>query len=194
MTNTPWGMSQSVSRFGLGVNFYSTARHGGFHVSEKINLMINRTWRNDNGWYEEDCEASIVILTFSNRFTPEQVTRAHESAKNWYPHAYETVFDVQVKPEESSVLRAEKFRVDHANDYVGMSAWGSWYETVPTGFVGVFAGRGGRTETGAFPADTKYFLVPEDEYNTRTEGGFVIDENKHELWIDHPDSGTKRIG
>jgi len=51
---------------------------------------------------------------------------------------------------------------------------------VPDGFVEVFAGRGGRTASGQFPADVAYYLVPEAEYQERNNS-FVIDEARHQL-------------
>ena len=32
-TSTPWGVAQSATHFGAGIIQYSTASHGGFHVS-----------------------------------------------------------------------------------------------------------------------------------------------------------------
>lgn len=60
--------------------------------------------------------------------------------------------------------QAELFRTEHANDYLVLSAFGDWHEKVPKGYVGVFAGKGGRTANGHFPEDTKWFLVPHAEY------------------------------
>ncbi len=74
----------------------------------------------------------------------------------------------------------DRFYIAHNNDYIVMTAWGDWHEKIPQGFVGVFAGRGGRTKDGSYPNDAAYFLVPEEEYNKdRTRYGFVIDEAIH---------------
>jgi hypothetical protein len=45
-----------------------------------------------------------------------------------------------------------------------LSCFGDWHAKVEKGFVGVFAGLGGRTDAGHFPADTRWFLVPKDSY------------------------------
>lgn len=74
----------------------------------------------------------------------------------------------------------DKFKIEHKNDYISLAAWGDWHEKVEKGFVGVFAGRGGRTPEGSYPEDTAYFLVPSEEYETdKSRYGFVIDEARH---------------
>jgi hypothetical protein len=37
------------------------------------------------GWYEEDCDAYIVIVTFSEYFTPQEVERAREALERYLP-------------------------------------------------------------------------------------------------------------
>lgn len=69
-------------------------------------------------------------------------------------------------------------KVNHADDYITLAAWGDWHDSVPPNYVGVFAGRGGRMENGAYPPDTKYFFVPADEYQKR-ERQFIIDTSRH---------------
>jgi hypothetical protein len=71
----------------------------------------------------------------------------------------------ETKASFKELLRQQKlFREQHRGDYLVISAIGDWHEKVPAGSVGVFAGKGGRTEWGGFPDDVKWFLVPEAEY------------------------------
>jgi hypothetical protein len=35
-TSTPWGVAQTAVSFGRGIVQYSTAGHGGFHVSDSL--------------------------------------------------------------------------------------------------------------------------------------------------------------
>lgn len=73
--NTPWGKSQSKQKVVRGINFYSTAGHGGYKVSKKLNASIPDCLRNEDGWYEEDCEYLKVIISFPQYFS--QTLRDH---------------------------------------------------------------------------------------------------------------------
>ena len=80
-----------------------------------------------------------------------------ENHKNWVEPETKKGF-------EDYLVQQELFREEHINDYLVISAFGDWHAKVPAGFVGVFAGRGGRTASGHYPADTKWFLVPSIDY------------------------------
>lgn len=65
---TPWGQSQYSEQYGIGVVFYETPSHGGFKLATAKNNMVPVMFRNNDGWYEEDCEVWKVILTFPELF------------------------------------------------------------------------------------------------------------------------------
>lgn len=90
-TTTPWGPSQETSRIAKGITFYSTAGHGGFKLSAGRNAIIrsaikDKTWgqRGHDGWYEEDCDAAIVVMAFPEHFSPEKVQIAAKMIKSYY--------------------------------------------------------------------------------------------------------------
>ena len=56
---TPWGRSQGGNPYMPGVNFYHTAGHGGLKLHKPLNDEIPAAFRNQEGWYEEDCEFAI---------------------------------------------------------------------------------------------------------------------------------------
>ena len=56
---TPWGRSQGGSLLAPGITLYHTASHGGVKVIKSQNLQIPAAFRNEDGWYEEDCESLI---------------------------------------------------------------------------------------------------------------------------------------
>lgn len=70
---TPWGAAQDSKRYAPGITFYSTARHGGFHVDETklaempAALRATRPYAGE-GWYEEDADWAIVALAFPHLF------------------------------------------------------------------------------------------------------------------------------
>lgn len=90
-TSTPWGPSQNATRIARGITSYSTAGHGGIKLSAGRNAIIrkeikDKTWgqRGHDGWYEEDCDAAIVIMAFPEFFRPEQVQYAAQLVKAYF--------------------------------------------------------------------------------------------------------------
>lgn len=88
MTATPWGKSDHSKRYDVGIMWYETPSHGGFHLSHKKNRMVHLSFFNADGWYEEDCEWAKVALTFPHLFSEKEVQAAHETAQRWYPERY----------------------------------------------------------------------------------------------------------
>ena len=74
-TSTPWGMSQSSEQLIRGVMSYSTASHGGIHVSDKllerIPVEFHYGFCGVRGWYEEDCDWAIVAYFIPEAFPKE---------------------------------------------------------------------------------------------------------------------------
>ena len=74
--STPWGESDTATAYGPGIVFYTTPSHGGFYLDTEHREKIRPSWRDfakkwahgRPGWYEEDCAALAVILTFPDRF------------------------------------------------------------------------------------------------------------------------------
>ena len=93
---TPWGTAQSARRYGNGVIFYSTASHGGFHLSasalrrvpaylQQADLYADGTL----GWYEEDCASAIVIVCLPELFPLEHRLNAAATMQRTYPGPWE---------------------------------------------------------------------------------------------------------
>jgi hypothetical protein len=85
-TMTPWGLSDQSKKIAVGINFYSCARHGGFKLSEgRMNKLPEeikaiKTFER-RGWYEEDCDWSLVALAFPEAFDEETLKHAIELAR-----------------------------------------------------------------------------------------------------------------
>lgn len=78
-TSTPWGTAQWATSYGAGVIHYSTASHGGFHVSPSLLASIPAYLQTADkyadgtaGWFEEDAAWAIVTVCFPELFTLEQ--------------------------------------------------------------------------------------------------------------------------
>jgi len=172
---SPWGPIQDTTEITEGVSFVSTAGHGGLKLDRKRNAEMPEALRRKGGWYEEDCEYSLVMVGLPQYFKPEEVARAHQTAKNWFPDEYEAFTGTIIPLNESYIKQERQFAIDHANDYVVVAAWGDWNKAVPKGMVGVAACKGGDRNT-----ERRCFLVPDDEYKTRSHFGFVIDTARHQ--------------
>lgn len=171
---TPWGTSDSSTPYFDGVTFYSTPRHGGFKVSKKRLAEMPPCLRNENGWYEEDCEALKVFMAFPTEFfktgklNRDSYAKSKQSFMGWFPDEYAVLFGRMPTAAESHVVADREFAARTHDKFVVTSAWGSWQNGVPDGMVGVSA-------TKASTGDHKYFLVPEALYQTR-KSHFCIDD------------------
>lgn len=82
---TPWGESQSEHEEIRGVVFYSTASHGGFHLSRDRQAIVRRLLPEfetyaGGPWYEEDQDVAVPVLVFAGEFSDEQVRNAVRTA------------------------------------------------------------------------------------------------------------------
>lgn len=175
---TPWGPSQGSTKYADGIEFHTTARHGGFKLDRARNAQVHEAWRRKGGWYEEDCEAAIVIFTFSSVFIARSkgamVEGVEASLINWYPDQYEAVTGRTIPPGTSYVRERDNFAKLHANDWVVISA------AREGAMVRGIATQGGKRGEYGNTIPHRTFLIPSDEYAKRSEHGFVIDLARHE--------------
>jgi hypothetical protein len=82
---TPWGRAQHVTRVEPGrpgIQFVSTAGHGGFFLDEPRHLEVLSLFpeaaKTNGPWYEEDCDWCLVILAF-----PPEGDETHEMEVAW---------------------------------------------------------------------------------------------------------------
>lgn len=80
---SPWGTIDHVSPIAPGLQWVSTPGHGGIEVDTDRQRAIKRALPrfvtfggNGPRWYEEDCDATAVILTFPELFKPGLVRSA----------------------------------------------------------------------------------------------------------------------
>jgi hypothetical protein len=170
---TPWGIAQQSWRFAEGVVRHSTASHGGFHLEDFRNALVHSAYRKADGWYEEDVQWAKVAATFPALFTDHERKCADETLRNFEPDAYEAVNGVVLGAGESAAKDARRFRIDHASDWIVISAILSRHRLV---YVECVA-----THGGARRGKERRFLVPSSEYDPGRHG-FVIDERRHEAY------------
>ena len=92
ITSSPWGAVQGTDRVAEGIEFVYTESHGGFHISaERLEQVPQRLqnwaarWAKGWGpqWYEEDCCAAAIPVTFPDEFSAEDVARAKSYLANF---------------------------------------------------------------------------------------------------------------
>ena len=95
-THTPWGYADHVSELAPGITFVATPSHGGIKLEswreeEMPASLRKRDFRYcPRGWYEEDCEITLVILAFPEIFRKlgYHVDYAEEMLRQTYPAQY----------------------------------------------------------------------------------------------------------
>lgn len=75
--NTPWGKADFIEHLGEGVTVVGTPSHGGIKLSPARNAQVDPRYREfaakwshgwGDKWYEEDCAALAVVVTFPQLF------------------------------------------------------------------------------------------------------------------------------
>jgi len=90
--STPWGTSETARTYGPGIIRYETPSHGGYILGKRRNAEIDSRWSIEEGIYEEDCDWSIVALTFPQYFSSDDVAIAHSTARRWHTVAYKSIY------------------------------------------------------------------------------------------------------
>jgi hypothetical protein len=192
-TTTPWGVSQHSEKLAQGIMQYSTAGHGGIHLSPTRNAQVHPAWRIEGGWYEEDLDWNIVAYHFPEAFPSKVIVvdgkdfraRVDQTLRDWRPREYMAVTGQTLTTEQSRKLREEAYQEAHEDDLICVSAVGDWHEKVPQGMVGVTCCKGGRAPNGRYADSTmRHFLVPRKEYHDHSQEhgysmGFVVDPARH---------------
>lgn len=187
-TSTPWGQSQQSTQIARGIVRYSTAGHGGVHLTRsRVECMpsalqhhlkrMGAITNKGDAWLEEDLEWAFAVLAFPSVYETDTVEVAEKTLRDWFPNAWEDLRGRKLVAGESSERDREAFLEAHKNDYLVTGAWGSWAMHVPEGMVGVVAIKGGWQKNGENVE--LYWLVPKSEYESRTNT-FVVDPDRHQ--------------
>lgn len=88
--SSPWGTVQDVEVIADGIVYVSTASHGGIWVApELLHLLTDEMkdyaayWSGSPQWFEEDCAAQCVVVSFPEYFGAEQVERAWDVVRRF---------------------------------------------------------------------------------------------------------------
>jgi hypothetical protein len=91
---TPWGRAQVQKRWTDGIYEFETATHGGFYLQPEWNAVIPEALiagsanaeQCRNGWYEEDVDWAIVVLSFPYIFGAKLARQAVVQLRNDNPN------------------------------------------------------------------------------------------------------------
>lgn len=167
---TPWGKAQTVELIAEGITKVTTAGHGGIKLDRKHNAKVPEYMRAEGGWYEEDCDWSIVATVFPEHFTEKAREHAEASLRNWCPEMWEQFYGRVLGPGESYTKDQVQFREDNRGNYVVISAVGK--ETVDGGRIVEFCAALGGNRNFDTPKMCG-FMSPE-EYEKRGRFGYVL--------------------
>lgn len=132
---TPWGESQSDKEHAEGITFYTTASHGGFHLSDEREAELRKLlpdWCSFNGnhtWYEEDCDWAVVVIVFPQYFGADILFNAARVARTWQDKSIEAckwaaVVKLLDRPEIKKTLDRETKRRERLWERGSMFAGG----------------------------------------------------------------------
>jgi hypothetical protein len=168
-SRTPWGAAQYVSHPVDGIVSVGCAGHGGMKLSDERNRAIPTPLRNTNGWYEEDCEVSIVGMYHPEAFDhfmkdatdDDKRDSFAKSVKAWFPETYEAATGEEIPFGVSSEKDEKDYYAKNAGKTFLYSTGARESKEFP-GYVNVTTGVG--NGPGADRFATKH-LVPLDAYN-----------------------------
>jgi len=101
--SSPWGSVQHQTNYTQGVDAVSTAGHGGFKLDRRWNGFIPEAFRRADGWYEEDCDAYIVVYFLPLPEFADKKVAAEKSLKSWNWQEWEAWTGRPLAPGESSM-------------------------------------------------------------------------------------------
>lgn len=114
----PWGPAQHIHVIAPGIVSYSTASHGGIHLSpERFAEMpkplqefvpFGGEQHGPGRWYEEDCDWAIVAVAFPQFFTSDDHAAALATIKGYKPELYKEVCKLMGEP--GICVRAEQVK------------------------------------------------------------------------------------
>mgnify|MGYP003452830810 CR=1 FL=1 len=88
---SPWGAIQTRREIAPGIVRVTTASHGGIWLAaDRLAQMPSgfvrpSAYHDGLEWFEEDCEAALVILAFPAAFPAESLVYAKAAAARWFP-------------------------------------------------------------------------------------------------------------
>jgi hypothetical protein len=87
---SPWGVPQMTLSIAPGIWLIITTSHGGFYLEPAVNAQVPLAWKQVSfkrqaiaGFYEEHCDACMVVLAFPRSFDHDAVASAARMFDGW---------------------------------------------------------------------------------------------------------------
>ena len=183
--HTPWGDSQGSQPIAPGITEYHTPGQGGIRLTPRRQAQMPDYLRLGDadkvGWYGGDYEWSLVVCAFPQFYDAKIRGYALATLQHSFPDKYERHTGRTLARGESWMRDLSLFHEEHRNDYL------VWHTNrrpgvgIPDGYVGVAAVQGLHPLSGVphNHAESRYFLVPEAEYDASRDYSFVVDPARH---------------
>lgn len=187
-TSSPWGRVQQSATIAAGIVQVSCSGHGGTHLNAARNTQVPESYRNADGWYEEDVEAYLVLWLWPQEWcehrrrlgdsgdwtNPDYARdRAAATLREHFPDEWEASTGEKVTSEQSRLVADREFRALAEGHWVGVSA-SRLQDGERGGDLIVHCALGGNRD-----APTRAFLVSEADYRAAESGRFVADVTRH---------------
>ena len=95
---SPWGTIDASGEIAPGILWCATPSHGGIKVDRSHNARIPREFREDGGWYEEDCAWCKPFIFFEEEIkkntgdegSMKAIARQEHimTAQAWFPEVF----------------------------------------------------------------------------------------------------------
>jgi hypothetical protein len=123
---SPWGRVQSKEVITPWLYSVATSSHGGLKLNREYNAKIPAIFRKKGGWYEEDCALEIVVLFLHAQIEKDgcgsvwftnDLERAKQTVKEYYPYEYEEHFNVVLQRGESRIKDEDAFKEANKHNF-----------------------------------------------------------------------------
>lgn len=93
ITSSPWGKVDEQRVLAPGIVQVFTPSHGGIYVAPDLlaKMPIKSTAYSQGGWFEEDCDWSLVALAFPEAFDAKSLAVAKSIAARYFPNLEVTI-------------------------------------------------------------------------------------------------------
>jgi hypothetical protein len=197
-TSSPWGAIADANEIAPGILWFRTAGRGGYRLSAKRQRALPRSFRTEDGWYEDGAEWAAVAVVFDRIFERTPAGEASDCSlyhigkeilRNWRPAEYESWFQTALEAAEISALAITQFHRLHADRWIALDAFDHRAPSAAKGRLHVRARLGGDPPfagaSGRLLGPSRWFLVDAEEFTHGRGKPFLIDLERH-CEIDEP--------
>lgn len=201
-TSSPWGAIAETDEIAPGILWFRTAGRSGYKLSAARQRALPRSFRTEDGWYEDGSEWAGVAVVFDRIFeriferattgAADDVSLYHlgkEMLRNWRPAEYSSWFQTVLEPDEINALAITQFHRRHADRWIVVDAVANRKPGVAGGRISVRARLGGDPPfvgvSGRSLGPSRWFLIDTEEFTHGRGKPFLIDAERH-CEIDEP--------